>query len=101
MADYLELGPTPFEEDCVQVSKDDYVEDMKKEVRTYVHQLQRMFPQADIRMRKFSHDFGGYYEAIVVYDEFDEKSCEFAYMMDDQIPARWDKEALIELGRTQ
>ena len=99
MADHICLGPTPAGEDCVQVSKDDYVEDMKKEVRTYVHQLQRMFPQADIRMKGFPHDFGMYYEAIMIYDDFSEESCRYAYDVEDQLPYEWDKEALIELGR--
>ena len=43
--EYLELGSTPYEEDCVQVEPSGaYINHMKKECNRYKEQLKKQFP---------------------------------------------------------
>lgn len=43
--DFIDIGTTPYDEDCTQVSRDrDYLPRMKLEAKAYREQLERMFP---------------------------------------------------------
>ena len=96
MRDYMTLGSVPYEEDCVQVnSNEDYLPAMTKEVRKFVQFLQNRFPDIPEEAyfgvkRESGHDFGTYLEAAVYWDKNDEKSQEFAFFAESNIPARWD-----------
>ena len=92
---YIELGSSPVCETCVQVSKDDYIQDMKKECFRYKDYLEELFPIPDgvyawFSVKSFNHDFGTYYEVIINYDE-DEESSDFAYHVEDNLPEYWEK----------
>jgi hypothetical protein len=96
--DYLELGPTPVEENCAQCGvQDDFTEQNKIECRAFKNQLQRLFPTADLRVKAFPHDFGTYREVCVYFDENDEKSCDVAYAIENSVTNNWDDEAIVEL----
>ena len=100
--DYVCIGCTPAEETCSQVGTDDYPHQSYKECRAYVHQLRRMFgpepEEASIAVKSFPHDFGTYREVVVWYDDRDEASTEYAYRVERESPAQWDREAEMELG---
>jgi len=93
---YLELGPSPIEEECVQLDPNkDYISDMKAECRRFKALLDRTFPNyaenhACFAVKRFEHDFGTYYEVVIFYDEDDEESEGFAYEVERNIPLRWD-----------
>jgi hypothetical protein len=98
MLDYLTLGSTPIEEDCVQVNRDgDYLEAMRAECARYCEMLRKRFPEAAhlIRMKRFSHDFGPYFKACVVFDDDDEKQTELAYWVENDPPATWTDDAVV------
>ena len=100
MTDYVYLGSTPGDEDCVQVSsKGAYLPAMRRECAVYLHQLQRMFPEAHFKVKRFDHDFGVYYEVVAVFDADDEEEAQAAYRVDDEAPTNWDEEALVELTK--
>ena len=93
--DYISLGSAPYDEDCAQVGSPDYEHRAKLECRRYKRQLERDFPipdgiNAEYSIKRFSHDFGSYYEVAIVYNEEDEASLDFAYDMADHTPARWE-----------
>ncbi len=94
--DYLNLGSTPWEEDCVGVnSNTDYMPAMREECRRYKRQLERDFAipedvDAYYKIKTFPHDFGSYMEVCIVFNQEDEKTCEFAYDLEDHLPARWE-----------
>ena len=103
MREYLELGPVPCDEKCEQVGPDCDYRRMSAESREYANQLYRMFPGAEdancsFGVKSFSHDFGSYYETVVKYYPDDEKSVEFAFNVENNLPAEWDEQARVALG---
>lgn len=106
MTDYIDVGGTPAEEDCVGVSKTvDYVPAMRKEVQRWCDLLRTCFPEAEFNKIQFvrrsnPHDFGTYYTAAVRFDENDEQSCRQAYFVDEQLPVRWSDKAVRTMVQT-
>jgi hypothetical protein len=102
--DYLTLGPTPADETCIGLGAADYATRGRKEMRIYRKQLERQFPDLPdgvyFTIKGFPHDFGTYHEVCVVYDDSDESACSAAYNVENNIPAKWDDQARIELGPT-
>jgi hypothetical protein len=94
MKEYLELGTTPSEEDCVQVDPNkDYYSKMVEECRKYIKLLEERFPNIPescrFGIKRFSHDFGSYCEAVIYYDDSIEESVEFAFNVEGNLPERW------------
>lgn len=104
MIGYITLGPTPAGECCEQIGPNCNYDRMKKECRVYIHQLERMFPDAEksnarFAVMSFPHDFGTYKEVVVKYDEMVEDSVNFAFHVESNLPEEWDDEALDELNK--
>ena len=101
--DWIEIGSTPSDEDCVQVSREgDYLPAMRRECRAFAHQLLRQFapiPEgADIGIKSNPHDFGTYLEVVAYFDDSYPESVEWAFGIEANTPAEWDNEARQELG---
>jgi hypothetical protein len=97
MLDYINIGCTPYEEDCVQVSSGDYLPRMRKETRVFLGQLERTFPYVRFSIKSFPHDFGSYLEVVAWFDDEDEEETRSAYNVEASMPARWDEIAIKEL----
>lgn len=101
MIETIELGPAPCNEDCVQVSsKEDYMHAMTREVQRYIEMLRRRFPEHEkmgivFRNKWFPHDFGGYREAIAVFNGDDVEAMEYACWMEEYLPLTWDDESVL------
>lgn len=85
------------EEDCVQVSKTQpYINEMMLECHKYKEQLQHAFPnmpdECRFAVKPFPHDFGTYYEVVVYYEPNDEKSVEYAFNVEANLPAKWEEQ---------
>jgi len=100
MFEYIELGGTPYDEDCVQVSKtENYIPEMKEECLKYKNMLIEIFPQAlkyhcNFGVKSFSHEFGCYYEVAIRYNDANDESSSFAWWVQDNLPAKWDDMAI-------
>lgn len=93
--EYIELGSVPGDEDCAQINSENYEKDCKEECKRYITLLTKKFPEfaskrVEFRRRSFSHDFGVYYEVVVSFDENDEDAAEFAYFVENNLPATWN-----------
>lgn len=105
MKDYLTLGPTPCEESCQQVGTASFNSRMARlECQTFKAQLYRLLHaefgeelSVSISTKSFSHDFGTYTEVCVYFDDQDETSVNQAYWLENNTPAHWDEEALVQL----
>jgi len=99
---YLSLGPTPNDEPCAQVGQDNYAAQVRKECRAYINQLTRQLGElpdsCSFATKSFPHDFGGYREVIINFDEDDNTASAFAFYAEAHAPATWDSEARKELG---
>jgi len=98
--DYINIGPTPHDENCAQVGQEGYYIRARKECAAYCRQLRRMYPEPDggyFAVKSFGHDFGDYYEVIARYDDTDQEAINWAFAAEAGA-ANWDDDARAELG---
>ena len=99
--DYINIGPSPYGEDCAQVGEDNYRTKARRECVAYVNQLRRVHgaePEgAQLVVKSFPHDFGSYYEVCCYYDEGFPASVDYAFKCEGESPEQWDDEAKAEL----
>ena len=98
----LELGPTPHEEPCEQVGDNYNPIQAKRECRAFINQLKRMFGECEgarFVITSNPHDFGSYFEVVVKFNN-NEQAIDYAFMVEEKCPARWDEEAKLELHIT-
>jgi hypothetical protein len=92
--EYIELGPVPASEDCVQVGDCNYNVLARKECDRYMELLEKKFPTNDTNnffsIKKFPHDFGSYYEVVCNFDPTDIDSVDFAYHVESNLPETWE-----------
>ena len=106
MKDFIELGSSPCEEDCVQVSKEgDYVSAMRAECQRYLALIRAKCGEevgkARLAVKGFPHDFGTYYEVVCYFDDTDEEGAGYAFRCEAHAPATWDDvKPVAELSRT-
>jgi len=97
MKNYIPLGPTPNNEDCAQVSSDNFKAQSAIEIAAYIAQLKRMFldlpPGVTITSKAFQHDSGTYREVVVNYDDNDKNQADSVIDIENNLPENWDKEA--------
>ena len=101
--EYMEIGSSPYEEDCAQVGSNGYVERANKELFAYMNQLKRLFPAAEslgirFRIKWFSHDFGSYGEVVVKYSDANPDDEALALFLENNTPEFWDDIAKERLG---
>jgi len=101
--EYIELGPTPTHEECVQVGSDEFALQAPKEMKAYMNQLKRQFPEVEksktlsFSIKWFPHDFGHYGEVVINYRPGNEEE-DIVYKIERELPLYWDTEARMELG---
>jgi hypothetical protein len=96
--EYISLGPTPCDEDCVPAGTHPSQE--IKECNAYKRQLRRMFPNPPENTSigvKYFYTGGGYREVVVYYDDNSEASWTYAINVERNLPAKWDELAKIDL----
>jgi hypothetical protein len=75
----------------------------KAEMTAYINQLNRIFSDAeskgiDFKIKKFHHDFGTYGEVCMYWNTDNEVADQYVYIIESNLPATWDREALQELN---
>ena len=104
--EYIELGPAPAGETCVQVGTDNYLARSMGECEVFRRMLERVFPIPEglpvkYVVRSHRHDFGTYREVSVRYGGDDAAACDFASQVETSIPDCWDPAAQQELADLQ
>lgn len=92
--EYLELGPAPAEEDCLQVGHVPF-QRIYVECSRYVSLLKALLPVPDhvdafYVVKKFPHELGSYCEACIMYNANKEDATEFAFYVEANAPMRWN-----------
>lgn len=90
--DYIDIGPAPYDEDCVQVGAAGYAALAYAECNRYKAALLAHYgPEpvgARITVKAFPHDFGQYYEVVCMFDDAAPEAVEYAYKCEDGL-AKW------------
>ena len=102
MKDELSIGSSPTGEDCAQVASKGYYELAQKECKAFRNQLLRVSGQPPehtrLVVKGFPHDFGTYYEVVVIYNDDNAESVEYTFKVEGDTPEYWDDEAKEELS---
>jgi len=102
MNDFIDVGSSPTHEDCAQVGTDDYHHRARRECRTYIGELRRIFGEepegARLSVRSNPHDFGAYLSVVCHYDPNIQGAIEYAFRCESEGPDEWDDEARRELA---
>lgn len=103
-ADVLEIASVPIDEDCAQLGvMDDYRQLALRECAALKRQLTRVFgdPPTGARLvtKSNPHEFGTYFEVAVEFDANNTRAVDYAYKLEAETPAKWDKIAIEELGK--
>jgi hypothetical protein len=95
--DHLYIGSAPYDEDCAQLGTNDYKKRCKLELTEFKRQLIDKFgpPPAgvELKVKGQPHDFGTYYELVVVFDDENETASDYAFDLEDHGIETWDEEA--------
>ena len=95
MKDYVFIGSSPVDEECVGVTdKKPYLDDMKEELVRFRTMLNNIWPwcgKYNVRLAIMwqQHDFGQYGEIVAYYDDADRVAMECAYYLEDKTPSKW------------
>lgn len=100
MRDYLYLGPTPADEPCMQLgSKDWDLDKAREECKRYIQLLEKKFPgmpeSCSFRVKVEQHEFGMSPEVVVSFDGAYPESVEYAFRVENNLPATWEDDAVV------
>jgi hypothetical protein len=105
MKDYLTIGTVPTDEDCTYNEPTGaYVTAQRREALAFAEQIRRHYPEPDegyVTVKRFAHDFGGYFEACVVFDDEDEAATNWAFQVEADplgVLREWDEESRATLN---
>ena len=94
MRNYFCIGPSPCEENCAQVGEPGYREKALAECTRFIQLLRETFgpePEgAQLSVKWFEHDFGGYCEVVCYFNPESQASVEYAQRCEDHAPATWE-----------
>jgi hypothetical protein len=104
MRDYINIGPCPAAENCVQIGDPDYYIKAKAECQRYIELIRcTLGPEpagARLAIRRFPHDFGTYMEVVCYFDSDRPKSEEYAFKCESDAPGFWIQSPRVE-GNTK
>jgi hypothetical protein len=99
------IGSSPIDEDCAQVGSPDYSRKSRIELRAFINQLKRAFPELNnedcpvrLSIKSFPHDFGTYHEVVANYNDDNEAGLELACKLEGNTPENWDEQAKEEIA---
>lgn len=96
---YIDLCPTPYDENCAQLGDADYYEQSDIEIKAFIDQLERTVPLPDNATyvkKSNDHDFGTYYEVAIQYPkewQLDGEVMDDLSDVENNLPERWDDKA--------
>jgi len=97
MRDYINIGSSPYGEDCCQVGSPNYGQNARKECMRYIENIIKVCGEppigASLVVKGFPHDFGTYYEVVCYYDDAMHESVDYAFHVEGNSPERWDEPA--------
>lgn len=94
MRDFIEIGPSPCDEEAADIRQDDFAAANREECRRFIEAIrEHCGPEvgtAELRIKSFAHDFGTYREVVCCFDDSDELGAAYAYHVESDSPTKWD-----------
>ena len=95
MRDYVNIGPTPCDEDCVSLtSNGGYHQAMRAECERYIAAIRmKLGPEprnARLAVKRFDHDFGDYLEVVCWYEDTNPAARNYASRCETDAPRTWN-----------
>lgn len=97
MTDYIDIGPTPYDEECTPAGKNPRRE--REEMAALRNQIRRILGKEPegARFAIKSFNYGGYIDLVCEYDDQNDDARAYAFACERACPARWDIFAIVEL----
>jgi hypothetical protein len=93
MRDYINIGPSPCEEECVQLGSDNYRSLAREECSKFIQAIRQKLGEepegAELRTKSFPHDFGTYLEVVCWFDDEVPESFDYALACESDSPTTW------------
>lgn len=94
--DYIDIGPAPCDEECVQVSPDgNYLPAMRTECNRFIELIRKKLgPEAGaarLSVKTERHDFGSYLEVVCYFDTDEKEGMDYAFRCESEAPSKWDQ----------
>jgi hypothetical protein len=101
---HFSLGPVPTDESCQQVGMPSYNSTIaRQECQIYIRQLKRQFSNApsgvSFEITENPHDFGTYLDVVIRFNENVKAEMKYALIVENNLPALWDKIANNDLDK--
>jgi len=94
MRDYISLGQTPPNEECIQVGAPNYRIRAIQECKKYIEVIRKMLgpePEgAKLDIKACDHELGVYYDVVCYYDDENKVAAEYAFNCEANGPQTWD-----------
>ena len=95
MRDFLTIGSSPCDEDCLQLGSPEYTaQAAKAECQRYIECIRQHCGDeplgATLRVKAFGHDFGTYHEVVCYFDDELQESVDYAFHVESYAPEQWD-----------
>ena len=94
MRDYIEIGPSPCGESCVQLGEENYPTRARAECNRFIQLIREVLGTepsgARLAVKGHPHDFGTYYEVICYYDPENQAALEYAFRCESDSPETWE-----------
>ncbi len=94
--DYVEIGPSPAGERCVNVGEENYTVRARAECHRFIQVIRATLGEepgtAHLYVKSNPHDFGTYLEVACSYDDDDEEGATYAYRCESDAPEYWPTE---------
>ena len=94
MRDFIFIGASPAEEDCVQLGTDNYYERARAECKRYIEAIRKKLgpePEgAKLKIKRQPHDFGEYLEVVCYYEDTNEEATKYAFRCESDSPETWN-----------
>lgn len=91
--EYISIGPSPCNEDCVQLGSDNYNRRAREECRRFAAAIRATLGEepdgAELSVEGFPHDFGTYFETVCLYDIGNEEAEAYAFRCESDAPSEW------------
>ena len=94
MRDYIDIGPSPAAEKCVQLGADDYHIHAREECKRFIEFIRKHKGQepngARLAIKSNPHDFGTYLEVVCYFDDEIPEAVEYAFACESDLPETWE-----------